>query len=67
VVRLHVIVTIDQTLDGIGNLVLTAPARFQLGDDLMNDWVEQVNPHEGEIRRRLLGLFHQTHDPAAGI
>ena len=52
--------------NGIGNFVPTASARFQAGNDLMDDWIEQVDPQRLLIDG-LLGFFHEVHHTTPGI
>ena len=55
---------VDHALDGVGDLVLPAPRRLELGDHVVNGGAEQVHPHQRQVRGRVLGLLHQADDLA---
>src|SRR4029450_12694618 len=50
------VAVVDQPLDGVGDLQLAPVGRLDRGDGLVDGGVEQVDAHEGEVGRGLVGL-----------
>ena len=58
------IAVVDQILDGVRDLELVPPGRFDRFDGLEDVRVEHVDADERQVALRLFGLFHQADDPA---
>ena len=60
---IHSVPGVHQLLDGIGDLQFAAPGRPDPVDGLVYQGREQVDAHQGQVGRRILGLLHQLLHP----
>ena len=65
-VRVDVQATLDQVLDGVGDLQLAAGRRLDAPDRLEDARVEHVDADQRQVALRLLRLLDQPHDLAVG-
>ena len=62
----HPVAIVDQPLDGVGDLEFATWRRGDGTHGLVDGVVKQVHPHQGEVRRRVVWLFHQPDHLAVG-
>src|SRR4051812_25070553 len=62
----HAVAMVDQPLDGVGDLELTARRRFDRAHRGVDLRVEQVHADDREVGRRVLRLLDELHDLAVG-